>query len=442
VPHITDYKWPLGLNQSRTGEELRSLSRFQVAQRTGFTKILKKYKRWTKDKRLSLTFKAEVSSRPDSFFQLDLGYLLAQYIDVLGALRAVFDGDASPPTDHESGHAQSAAVRISKCLQQGDGLDFDLAISTIPLGSSGTKATYWIHPDHIVEVQVLLLQQMRLYTGSTKQSSRNESANATPGRRQSSGADPEGQLGREDEVGLLILDNAEVFAMKQNATTIAASEATQGNANTTATGNARWVSSGKAAVVICPDADEKQQLASNTITARVETTSLPTLMGTGSQSIGQSSGTTIKQLNGPITDDNHTESAAVQQWLAQHRQTRTIASIVSKRTRFVGLNNNVTGGIWASLDRDVSMKKSLDNDLVNEDWSTTTRLNAIQFPHAILEVRREGARAPSLIQTLDRSHLVCFVQTLLNSSNKHRWNAFAVSPSRRMQCGHVANHFL
>jgi SPX domain protein involved in polyphosphate accumulation len=57
------------------------------------------------------------------------------------------------------------------------------------------------------------------------------------------------------------------------------------------------------------------------------------------------------------------------------------------------------------------MKKSSEQDLVNEDWPLTARLSAIQFPHAILEVRREGAQSASLIQTLDRSHLVRYVQS-------------------------------
>jgi SPX domain protein involved in polyphosphate accumulation len=404
-------KWAVELKQSRTGEELRSLSRFQVAQRTGFTKILKKYKRWTKDRSLSQAFKDEVSSRPDSLFQLDLGYLLAHYIDVLGALRAVFDGDATSPVDDESVRARSSAARISNSLQQGDELDFDLAISTVPLGSNGNKATYWIHPDHIVEVQVLLLQQMRLYAGSTKPTSRNASANATPGRRQSSCADIQDHLGREDEIGLLILDNAEVFAMKQNAATIAASEATQGNTSTKATGIVRWVSSGQTAVFICQGVDEKQQSKSNAITARTDTTSLPAVLGISVQSDRRRNDGIHPQLDGPTPGHNNSESTAVQQWLAEHSQTRSIASVVSKRTRFVGLNNNSTGGIWATLDREVSMKKSSEQDLVNEDWPLTARLSAIQFPHAILEVRREGAQSASLIQTLDRSHLVRYVQS-------------------------------
>ncbi|PVH98927.1 hypothetical protein DM02DRAFT_729576 [Periconia macrospinosa] len=78
-------------DMTKAGEEIRSLSRFQVAQRIGFHKILKTYKRWTKDTALERHFSDAVANNPDSFYQLDLGYLLDQYIDVLGPLRAPFD---------------------------------------------------------------------------------------------------------------------------------------------------------------------------------------------------------------------------------------------------------------------------------------------------------------------------------------------------------------
>jgi SPX domain protein involved in polyphosphate accumulation len=52
------------------------------------------------------------------------------------------------------------------------------------------------------------------------------------------------------------------------------------------------------------------------------------------------------------------------------------------------------------------MKDSMLKDLTNVDWPSAARSKAIKFPHAILEVRREGRQAASLIQTLDQSHLV------------------------------------
>ena len=109
--HVSKVSFIQGLTHTRTGEEIRSLSRFQVVQRTGFTKILKKYKRWTKDRDFGQVFKEHIVSEPDSLFQLDLSYLLDQYIDVLGALRAIFDTNATSTATGEDYGAQSAAAQ-------------------------------------------------------------------------------------------------------------------------------------------------------------------------------------------------------------------------------------------------------------------------------------------------------------------------------------------
>ncbi|RMZ69261.1 spx domain-containing [Pyrenophora seminiperda CCB06] len=97
----------------------------------------------------------------------------------------------------------------------------------------------------------------------------------------------------------------------------------------------------------------------------------------------------------------------VRQWLSEHPSAKPIAGALSKRTRLTGLHNNTTGGIWATLDKDVYLKDTLHKDLEDDDWTSAARSeSAKKFPHAILEIRREGNQAMSLIQTLDRTHLV------------------------------------
>ena len=414
------------LTACSTGEEIRSLSRFQVAQETGFTKILKKYKRWTGDRELAHAFTEQIKNRPDSLFNLRLGYLLEQYQDVLDALRAVFDGDGNAAAEPKLGNTQSVAASIARALQRADELNFDLALTTVPLGPNGTRATYWIHPDHLVETQVLLLQHMRLYTGSTRSSSRNQSARASPTRRKSSAANTDKYFGNGDEVGLLVLDHAEAFAFKQNASTISSTEATKGNTIFKAAGNVHCVSSGDAAVVVRLDGNSQNQAESKVKTARTSLKTLPDLW------IAQP-GVQPGSSNGDLT--------AVRQWLTEHKEVRPIAGVGSKRTRFAGLQNNSAAGLWATLDKDVYMKSSMSQDLATNDWPSAARSNAIKFPHAILEVRREGAHATSLIQTLDRSHLVChsILASTHSSTDKHRLNAFEGFLSNHMLSGPAAS---
>lgn len=387
----------------RAGEEIRSLSRFQVAQRTGFFKILKKYRRWTKDSELEHRFKGDICGAPDSFFQLDLGRLLDQYIDVLDALRSPLAGLDASGVSNENAKALSSASRLFKTLQEGAEVDFDLALSITPLGSRGSKATYWIHPDHIVEVDVLLLQHMRIYTGpNAKPLSPNDSPCATPARRKSS-TTVDKYFGNEDDVGLVILDNPEAFAKKQNASTIGSSEDLTGVLPAKAVGNARWSSSGEAVVVVGLEPSTEMQAPEHTNVAKLKRKSIEDFLD-GSD-------------NGNQTPDSAQESVAVLQWLADHKDVKPIAGICSKRTRFVGLHNSPSGGMWATLDREIFMKGSMYKDLKSNEWLSDTRINSFGFPHAVLEVRRENNQSAALIQALDTSHLVRLIPCTLRGSH-------------------------
>ncbi len=372
-----------------------------MTQRTGFIKILKKYKRWTKDRELSHVFKQEISSRPDSLFQLDLGYLLDQYIDVLDALRSAFDADGTSTSNAENANGQSSAACISRILEKGDDLDFDLALNTVPLGSKGNKATYWIHPDHVVEAQVLLLQHMRLYISKAR---RNASVAGTPIRRHSSTTNIDSYLGNDDTIGLVVMDHPEAFAFKQNASTIGAMEELQGSISIKAAGQVRCCASGEAAIIVCTEADSQGQSPVAVKTVKMERKRLQNFLDT---SVKEDS---MKHTGSSIGSAKN-EAPAVRQWLAEHQSTKPIAGAVSRRTRFTGLHNNSTAGVWATLDKDVCLRDSLYKDLADDDWSSAARAeSAMKFPHAILEIRREGNQAMALIQTLDRSHLVGCLQ--------------------------------
>lgn len=422
----------------RTGEEIRSLSRFQVAQRIGFTKILKKYRRWTRDKELGHAFKEEISNHPDSLFQLDLGYLLDQYMEVLDALRSIFYAEGVSASTSAPDMGQSSAARLTKALEQADELDFDMALTTVPLGSKGTKATYWVHPDHMVEVQVLLLQHMRLYTGSTGRFSRRGSTQTTPHRRHSSSANVDKTFGNEDQACLIVLDYPETYAIRQNASTIGSSEESQGSIGTKALGNVRCIASGKAAVVVC-DQDASGQTAGDIKMTKLDRKALSAYLDTSNQRPSlQRSNSQSSQLRG-ISKENF---VAVRQWLEQHPAAKPIAGAMSKRIRFTGLHNNSVGGIWASLDTDVLLKGSLHKDLDHENWILSAQSSSVAFPHAVLEVRREGSQATSLIQTLDKSHLVrnqTSSMIMLHPIDKNRLNECVAFRWKLTLCGHAVS---
>ncbi|PVI07950.1 hypothetical protein DM02DRAFT_236986 [Periconia macrospinosa] len=385
---------------TKTGEEIQSLSRFRVAQRTGFRKILKKYRRWTRDRDAERRFKNEVTRSSDSFYQLDLGYLLDQYIHVLGALRANFDTLGAPRLPINNAKASTSLLEFAKATHAGTDVDFDLALSLTPLGTSGTKATYWIHPDHVVEAKVLLLQHMGLFSRPNTATD-----NHSPERyfqRPTSSTNNDGHYGNKNDAGLLVLDHPELFAIKQNASTIGGIEETAGTLQIKAAGNARWTSSGDAAVVVNLDSKATKE----PLIARLKRKQLAEFFDTYPPLHRQQDISLQHEQEQGANSAEDDGIDATREWLKNHDQVRPIAGICSERTRFVGLHNNHSGGMWAILDEDIFMKSTLHKDLGDDDWPAGAREGSIAFPHAVLQIRREGTHAATLIQTLDRSHLV------------------------------------
>ncbi|CAI6338666.1 unnamed protein product [Periconia digitata] len=385
---------------TKTGEEIQSLARFRVAQRTGLRKILKKYKRWTGDRDIDRRFKSEVTSSSDSFYQLNLGYLLDQYIHVLGALRANFDtlGTPRPPTNTAT--ASLPLLDLAKAAHTGTDVDFDLALSLTPLGTSGTKATYWIHPDHVVEAKVLLLQHMGTFESSDA-SAVNGSLDASV-RRPRSSANTDGHTDNVNTAGLLILDHPELFAIKQNASTIGSIEETVGTRQVKAAGNARWTSSNNAAVAVNLDSNRNN----DPLVARLKRKQLADFFDTASSAFHTRQDSHLQHQEEENTTSDEEKMHATREWLQQHTQVDPIAGICSERSRFVGLHNNNSGGMWAILDENIYMKSTIHQHLDDDDWFSRARDGSIAFPHAVLQVRREGSHSSALIQALDRSHLV------------------------------------
>jgi hypothetical protein len=252
---------------------------------------------------------------------------------------------------------------------------------------------------------------MRLHNKNNRPTSQGDSVRSTPARRHSSNSnsDSNRNFGNEDHTGLVVLDYAEAFAVKQNASTIASSEGNKGTTGLQATGNVRCSSSGDVAVAICTKPDSSEHAFENIKIAKFKRKFLGDFLDTSKPFHNTSIVDFAEQKTQTASGDQ--AGTVIRQWLTEHQEIKPIAGVGSKRTRFVGLHNNTIGGLWATLDRDVFMKDSLIQDFGNDDWASAASFNSIKFPHAILEVRREGSQATSLIKILDRSHLVCWFST-------------------------------
>ncbi len=422
----------------RAGEEIQFLSRFVGAQRLAFQKLLKKYRKWTSSSELGTRFHKEALDRPSSFSKTDFEPLLAQWTEVLASIRAPFidgtswqtnpaeskkKGPQSPkPERHDSpsGCAQNQAAmrqRVIKDLssaaflqaawESGSNLEIDTALATIPFGRGAAKAAYWIHPDNVVQIHVLLLQYTRL-----QRSSETVSSPESPSSPQGSfGGHPAKLTSRTDEeVGIVICDDLERFAQRQSSETISDTENRPGFSAEKAAASIRYSPNGDALVVV-------GMATKDTGKSGDSNRELPTSKARMKRKYIQRLFNTSDDDQNTIPDDSK-EFERVREWFTSHKEVQPLVQLRFRRTRFVGLKSSVKNGLWATLDKEISLRtcpverlggnKGFDMtiDGGTKDFET--------FPHAILEIRTEGLVDTDVIAALDASYLVMLFDLILS----------------------------
>ena len=399
------------------------------AQRLAFQKLLKKYRRWTGSSELGNRFRREVLDRRSSFSKTDFEPILAQWTEVLASVRAPFiDGvnwqsgfteskeeecqsQQSVPEKSSSGSSQNQATRsqhviedlsssavLQAACEDGSTLEIDAALATVPFGHKSAKVAYWIHPDNIVQIHVLLLQYTRLLK-----------ANGTIASPECPSS-PQGSIGdhpakcssrTDEEVGVIICDDLERFAQRQSSETVSDAETRAGFASEKAAASIRYSPNGDAIIVVSAATKENGKSVDSgrklpIRKARVKRKAIQRLF---SASRGDQC----------AMADNATDYERISEWLARHKEVQPLVQLQFRRTRFVGLKNSATIGLWATLDKDVSMR-SCSAELVASDKGfervSGGEKDSESFPHAVLEIRTEGLVDTDLIAALDVSHLV------------------------------------
>lgn len=423
----------------KAGEEIRSLARFVSAQRLAFIKLLKKYKKWTSSSGLETRFRKKVLDRPTAFSKRDFEPLLTQYNDVLTAIRAPFeDGGVAPlrrgntasqgktlngsfPKSYETpGHRNdqsstriakkpfnSTAAELQAACQDGSDVDFDTALATLPLGRAGGKASYWIHPDNLVELHVLLLHYSRLRRTSrpngaflAADGSRCES------RRQSSNGDGSSLAnGGDDDAGLVICDDLQRFARRRSSAPISDIEVSPGRLLDKAAATVRYSSTGEAVVAVSTSLNNAVRSTNSAAfyRLRIKRKGVRHLFGSRQS----------QSVENKLLGEEHLENCEslhhVQECLNDHPEIQPLVQVQCKRTRFVGLNNGEAGGMWATLDRDIVMRKTpeifFDTEEGNLGCADPEDGHFVRFPFAVLEVRYEGGFATDFLAALDETHL-------------------------------------
>lgn len=435
---------------TRAGEEIRSLSRFIGAQRLAFTKLLKKYKRWAGSEALENRFRTEVLDRPNNFTTVTLDESLEHWTEILQVIRAVRQPHvqargllqskkqqcpnlSSQPDERPRPMSSVVVSQLEKATNSASDVNFDVAFAEAPIGETGARAVYWVHQDQLIELQVVLLQQMRLYIPNVNQvtlASGPSSLSQSPAltRKNSLSRQPEGQIEKEVDTGMIILDNLQDYARRQSTGTVSDSEDATGKSFMQPAATARWAASDEAIVSM-----NQPRASGKGGPAKVRKKHLAALLNVDRDFTPWKSSGTSTPVDGSFYTNPDADSMTVEEArsvLAQHTEIQPLAAIFSKRTRFIGLSNTPSAGQWCILDSQISISKAVRDDLVGKEWASKLANGATNFPYAVLEIRSEGLLAKSIIETLDKSHLTERVRGFSLSSHAvwQCWKPKSMSP--------------
>jgi hypothetical protein len=356
----------------KAGEEIKSLSRFVGAQRTAFRKLLKKYKKWTGSTQLEERVRREVLDDPKSFTQYDLRPLLEDYSGTLNDIQTLYTTrmqqstpNTANPQAETASKESSTIARLQASLSAGSRTDFDTTLATSPLGSKGTFASYFVHHDNVVELQVLLLQHLRYFMRSST------SSNGTP-------VPPSSRNGHEEpDCFTLAADCPDRFIKEQSALTVDEREHLPGSTPQWTKLCARW-NSGDDALVAARSGSP------NMSTFRLKPKHVDNFFDKSGPFLPRR-----ESMRGSAT-----ELSDVRDVLTSDDAVRALYSLQCNRSRFVSIGNSTDSTVLASLDTNISFAAAEASE------------NRTNFPFAVLVVRQEGTGDSSLLNTLNTSHLV------------------------------------
>ena len=407
--------------------------------------------------------------RPTSFTNKTFLLSLALYNKVLADIRLT----GTPNTnlvEHQTRYSQAGelisprAAELKDAFERGTDAEMDTAFAMLPLGPKAITACYWIHPENLFQLQVLLLRYAR--------SRKNQISVSTPPQT-SSRPSRQGSISESvssttiqsgSEACFIACDDLPSVAERQSSATIEDAESAGGRFLHNSVASIHLSSTGDAVVVIGaspeikPESDDTQGLPCF-LTTKVKRKALRRLFDAGSSvkdissleehsDRTQNSQSSASIGSSPLVDtclDITSSIEVIKEWLRGHQKVQPLLELRSQRCRFTGIHNTANSGLWATLDTDVIMAKSTLLSLDRYDFaeSNSDSESTIQnFPYAVLSIRIEGNASTSLIEELDGSYLVSLSRTnpSLSFANTCRLKEFEDFRLTLMRLQSCTNH--
>lgn len=369
----------------KAGEEIKSLARFTGTQRTAFRKLLKKYKKWTGSAQLEDRFREQVLDDPQSFTKYDLGPLLDDYSETLHKIRELYEARLQQSVaqrqgkeNKQPGTASSVVSRLRCSVESGSRTDFDTALATVPLSGSGTFASYFVHPENLVELQIFMLQHMRYLHTRSRSNSIAAPVSPSP-RRESAGGTPVPQ----QDFYTLAADSSERFIKEQSAVTVDQREHHAGAIPQCTKICARW------------NNDDEATIAARSDTSDVRTSSLRRKHVDAF--FDKSKPFLPRRASVQSTGGDDDTLSTIRDELVKDETIQPLYLISSSRSRLVDMNQGSNSTSMATLDTNISLEAR---------GGAPDATSTSDFPFAVLQVRQEGNSGSDFLKALDGSHLV------------------------------------
>jgi len=144
--------------KNRAGYDVQSLARFVNVQRTGFHKLLKKYRKWTGSSHLPDRFLVLLES-PTAFHRYDFDQSVLVVSELLATVRDAVNNlpdenygaaplqQGKPSTDQALSSVGTALQLHAPKPNPNTRLEWDIAFGTSHIANGGGRAVFWVHND-------------------------------------------------------------------------------------------------------------------------------------------------------------------------------------------------------------------------------------------------------------------------------------------------------
>ena len=348
--------------------------------------------------------------------------LSEQYVDTLAGVRRPFDTSIAWHADSSLEHRRRSDVKgleaapsevVQKSVTSSAGclhaknlykscIELDAALATSSLGQEASRAAYWVHPDNVVQLQILLLQHARIRNWDSSSKSSKTTTSTTTSRQGSVHGHVNDSLNTGGhDYGMFICDNLGQFATRQKGMPFGEIEMAVGSTLQQSTACVRYSSEKDSPLAVTIGGGRQENEKER---------SFRTLRFTRKHVKGLFEPSSAERCLATGLSDDFQQ---LQSWFAKHPAVSPLVQVQCKRSHFIGVRNVKTFGVWATLDTEVKLRKSSPTTISctgqGEDVLSIVNERNFErqrFPLAILELRVEGPDPSGLVATLDASYLV------------------------------------